>query len=43
MEAETATDAEMFEGLLVLVLDLTLGVRDASLGRFPEPPTVNRE
>lgn len=36
-------DAGVFEGLLVLVLDLTLGVRDASLGRLPEPPTVNRE
>lgn len=33
----------MFPGLLVLVLDLILGVREAALGRLPEPPTVNRE
>jgi hypothetical protein len=40
---EPGTEAGVLPGLLVLALDLTLGVRDASLGRLPEPPTVNRE
>lgn len=43
MEMGMGVDADMFPGLLVLVLDLTLGVREEALGRLPEPPTVNRE
>lgn len=45
MEAglDTGTHAVVVPGLLVLVLDLTLGVREAALGRLPEPFTVNRE
>lgn len=39
----TVTDAGVYPSLLVLALDLTLGVREAALGRLPEPPTVNRE